>query len=193
MRMSARPARRMESQGLHHGPLAVEPSHLGRRLDHGELAAHVVGRDGMIELLPGAPDDVKVGQRRLDHDDVGPLLDVEPDLAHGLVAVGGVHLVALAVAELRGALRGLPEGPVEGGGVFGRVGHDRGARSPPRRGPPIAMTCPSIIADGPPCPPRPCRGRRRSPRDLEVRRCPRPVRPASRSGRGSCTRTGTHR
>jgi hypothetical protein len=41
--------------------------------------------------------------RGLHHDDVGAFLDVQRDFAHGLARVGRIHLVAAAVAELRGA------------------------------------------------------------------------------------------
>ena len=41
---------------------------------------------------------------------------------------GRVHLVAAAVAELRGALGGLAERAVEGAGVLGGVAHDRHVR-----------------------------------------------------------------
>ena len=47
------------------------------------------------------------------------------DLADGLVAVGRIHLVALAMAEVGGGAGGLAERAVEAGGVLGRVGHDR--------------------------------------------------------------------
>ena len=48
-------------------------------------------------------DEVEIGQGGLDHQDVGALVDIEARLAHRLVAVGGVHLVAAPVAELAGA------------------------------------------------------------------------------------------
>src|SRR2546429_1863101 len=40
------------------------------------------------ELLLGATDQIEARQRGLHQDDVRPLLDVEPDLAHRLVGVG---------------------------------------------------------------------------------------------------------
>ena len=55
----------------------------------------------------------RYGQGRLDHDDVGPFGQVERDLAQGLVAVGRVHLVAAAVAELRRRFGGVAERTVE--------------------------------------------------------------------------------
>src|SRR5438034_166366 len=60
----------------------------------------------------------------LDHDDVRPLGQVERDLAQGLVAVGRVHLIAAAVAELRRRFGRVAERAVEAGGVLGRVAHD---------------------------------------------------------------------
>src|SRR5439155_12207096 len=69
-------------------------------------------------------DDIHVGEGRLDHDDVGPFVQIEGDFTQGLVAVGGVHLVAAPVAKLRRRLGGVAEGTVEAGSVLGRVAHD---------------------------------------------------------------------
>src|SRR5688572_32361129 len=41
------------------------------------------------------------GERGLDHQDVGALVLVEPRLPHRLTGVGGIHLVAAAVARGR--------------------------------------------------------------------------------------------
>ncbi len=54
-----------------------------------------------------------------------PSCDVEQRLAHCLAAVGGVHLVAAAIAERGRRAGGLAEGPVEGRGELGGVGEDR--------------------------------------------------------------------
>src|ERR1035438_7293621 len=53
------------------------------------------------------------GPENSDLDHVGAFLQVELDLAHGFAAVGGVHLVAAPVAELRRGFGGLAERPVE--------------------------------------------------------------------------------
>src|SRR5205823_196279 len=71
---------------------------------------------------------IQAGQRGLHQDDVRPLLDVEADLPHRLVRVGALHLVGLAVAELRRGAGRLPEGAVEGRGRLRRVRHDGNAR-----------------------------------------------------------------
>ena len=123
--MSA-PARRIEVSALEHGGALVEVAGGCRRLDHRVLAADVVGGERHRRVVLDAADQVEVGQRRLDHDDVGALLDVEPRLAHRLVAVGRVHLVAAAVAERGRRVGGLAERPVEGRGELRRVRHDRG-------------------------------------------------------------------
>ena len=117
-------------QRLEHGGALVEQSALGGGLEHGVLAADVVGRDGHARGLLDAADDVQVGQRGLDHQDVGALVGVELGLAHGLERVGRIHLVALAVARLRRAVGGDAERAVEGGGVLGRVGDDRRLAQP---------------------------------------------------------------
>ncbi len=70
-------------------------------------------------------DQVEIGHRRLHHDHVGAFFQVQLDLAHGFAPVGRIHLVAAAVAELRGRFGGLAERPVEDRGEFGRVGKNR--------------------------------------------------------------------
>jgi hypothetical protein len=74
----------------------------------------------------------KVGEGGLHEDHVRALGDVEVDLAHGFAEVGAVHLVAAAVAELRGGAGGLAEGAVESGGELGGVAED--GRGVARRG-----------------------------------------------------------
>ena len=59
----------------------------GGGLDHGVLAGDVVGRHGDVDGVAHPADDVEVAQRRLDHHDVGALLDVEQRLAHALDGV----------------------------------------------------------------------------------------------------------
>ena len=107
----------------HHGPL-VEPAIGGRRLEHGVLAAHVVGGHREPGLALDAVDQVEVRQGRLDHHHVGAFLDIHDGLAHALVGVRGVHLIRLAVAELRRRLGRLAERPVEGRRVLGAVRED---------------------------------------------------------------------
>ena len=69
--------------------------------------------------------DVEIGHAGLHHHHVGPLLEVGGDLAQGLVGVGVVHLVGLLVPLQRaGRADRVAEGPIEGRGVLGRVGHD---------------------------------------------------------------------
>ena len=71
-------------------------------------------------------DDIEIGQAGLDHDHVGAFLDIERDLAQGLVGVGGVHLIGALVAGQRLCRSdGVAERPVKGRGIFRRIGHDR--------------------------------------------------------------------
>ena len=184
-------------QRLEHGGALVEQSALGGRLEHGVLAADVVGGDGHARRVLDAADDVQVGQRGLDHQDVGALVGVELGLAHGLERVGRVHLVALAVARLRRGVGGDAERAVEGGGVLGGVGDDRrlaqargrrARRAGRRRGRPSCRS--ARRRRRPPRPARPRCGRaaRASGRCRRRRR-----RAARRSGRARCTRTGRGR
>lgn len=73
-------------------------------------------------------DDVEIGQGRFDHDDVGPFVEVEVDFLQGFTAVGRIHLIAPAVAEVRCRIGSVAEGTVIGRGVFGGVGHDADIR-----------------------------------------------------------------
>ena len=97
----------------------------GGGLDHRVLAGDLIGEGRHAEGLLHPPHDVEIGQAGLDHHHVGALVEVERDLAQRLVAVAGVHLVGALVADERrvGADR-IPERPVEGRGVFRRIGHD---------------------------------------------------------------------
>ena len=71
---------------LHHDPFAIDPAVCGSRLDHREFAADVVSRDGHVELVPAAADDVQVRKSRFYHHDVGSFPDILSDLTHRLVA-----------------------------------------------------------------------------------------------------------
>src|SRR6202030_2733669 len=85
-----------------------------RAADGGErLAADLVGGHRQGYARGDLADDVEVGERGLDHDDVGTLGDVQGYLAHGLAAAGRVLLVGRPVAELGRALGGLAERPVK--------------------------------------------------------------------------------
>ena len=53
-------------------------------------------------------------------------VDVGGGFAQAFHRVGGVHLIGLAVAVMRGGLRRVAERAVERGGVLGGVGHDGG-------------------------------------------------------------------
>ena len=111
---------------LHADGEAVDPAPLGGCLDHRVLAGHVVGGQGHVDLGSGPGDDVEVGERRLHHHDVGPFAEVEADLLEGLAGVGGILLVALAVAAAGdGDVDRVAERAVERRGVLGGVGHDR--------------------------------------------------------------------
>src|ERR1019366_7925397 len=75
------------------------------------LPADVVGSQRHAGLVLDAANHVEVGQRRLDHQDVGPLLHVEPSLADRLLAVCRIHLVCTPVSEGRGGEGGIAERP----------------------------------------------------------------------------------
>src|SRR6202035_2624397 len=68
--------------------------------------------------------DVEIRERGLDHDDVGAFFEIKGDLFEGFAGVGGVHLIATAIAKLRRGLSGFAEGAVETRAVFGGVGED---------------------------------------------------------------------
>src|SRR5919112_1879978 len=68
-------ARRTSSRPIAWRALAVEPAVLGGGLDHRVFAGHLIGEGRHPKRLLHAPDDVEVGQPRLDHDHVGPFLE----------------------------------------------------------------------------------------------------------------------
>src|SRR5262245_3074047 len=99
---------------LHHRALLFEPAELRRGLEHRILPRHRVSGQGHAELLLGARDHIEVRQGRLHHDDVRAFVEIERDLAHGLLGVGRIHLVGAAVTELGRRVRRLTEGTVKG-------------------------------------------------------------------------------
>ena len=111
--MMSAPARRMAVSVSIIDARLVDPAARAGRLDHRVLAAHLIRGGRLAEALFHLRDDVEIGQRRLHHDDVGALGDVDLDLAQRFLDVGRIHLVAAAVAELRRRVGGLAERPVE--------------------------------------------------------------------------------
>ena len=62
--------------GLKHDPLFIDPA-LGRRcLDHAVFPRDVVDSQRQVVFIAQVAQDVKIGQTRFDHDDVGALFDV---------------------------------------------------------------------------------------------------------------------
>ena len=100
----------------------------GCGLDHRVFARDVVGRDRAVETLAHRPDHVEVGERRLDHQHVCTLVEVERAFAKRLADVRWIHLVAAPVSEGRGRFGHLAERAVERGGVLGGIGDDRRLR-----------------------------------------------------------------
>jgi len=124
-------------------PIARASCHGG--LEHRIFAGHLVGEDGHLEALLHPPHDVEIGQAGLDHHRVRPLREVERHFAQRFFRVGGVHLVAALVPFQEPArAHRIAERPVEGGRIFGGVGHDLDVlvafsfqRGPDRAHPPI--------------------------------------------------------
>src|SRR5260370_3397073 len=111
-----------DSQDLEDDALLVEPAFGYGGFDHGVFAAYVVGAHGDVEFVAHGSDDVQIRQGRLDHHHIGALFQIEGDFLQGLAGVGGIHLVAAAIAELGRGLRGFAEGAVKAGAVLGGVG-----------------------------------------------------------------------
>ncbi len=127
MTIASAPARRIEvSVSSTAARSSIQPL-LGGGLQHRVLAGDVVGGERRPGRVLDLADDVQIWGGGLDHQHVGALLEIELGLAHRFGGVGGIHLVAAAVAELGGRLGGVAEGAVEGGGVLGAVGDDRHA------------------------------------------------------------------
>ena len=128
------------------GP-SIQPGR-GGRLDHGELATHVVGGQRHRDRRAHGGQHVERRHGRLDHDHVGALGHVLRDLGQRLAPVARVLLVGPAVAAAGdGDVDRVAEGAVERGGVLRRVGQDgrpgRGRRRRARHGwrPPGRPSC----------------------------------------------------
>src|SRR5437899_12810806 len=135
-------------QGLEHGPSFLQPSELSRRLDHAVLPTHLKGRNRPVEGLACRMDDVQIRQRRLNHHDVGPLLDVQLNLPKRLTQVGWVHLIGLAVPKLRAGVHRLPKRCVQTRGKLGGIREDRHMeKASPSSAWRIARTPPSIRSE----------------------------------------------
>lgn len=93
-------------------------------MNHGELAADLVRRDRHV--LPdvfGVADDVEVGARGLDHDDIGAFLDIPVDGSAGETPTAWGELIAFAVTKGRARAGCVAERTVQAAGEFRRVGH----------------------------------------------------------------------
>src|SRR4051794_5852525 len=121
--VGARPTDRR--QRLDRRRALVDVARRSRRLEHRVLARHAVRGERQLEALAHRAHDVEVRQRRLDHQHIRALRDVELALAERLADVAGIHLVPPAVAERRHRAGGVAKRPVERRGVLGRVGDDR--------------------------------------------------------------------
>src|SRR5215213_3948247 len=73
--------------------LPIDPAVGSRGLYHGVLTGDVVCRYRQIDSLADRTYHIEVAERRLDHDNVGTLLDVEGHLAKCLTNVGRILLV----------------------------------------------------------------------------------------------------
>src|SRR5579864_8228150 len=100
----------------------VKPAFGYGGFDHGVFAANVVGAYGNIEFVAHGADYIEVREGGLDHYHVRAFFQIERDFFQGFAGVGGIHLVAAAVAELRCGLRGFAERTVETGAIFRGVG-----------------------------------------------------------------------
>lgn len=101
-------------------------------MDHGVLAAHLVGGYGKVfTKILGVADNVEVLAGGLDHDDVGTLVDVSNDGSTGKAATAVGQLVTLAVAEARGGAGSVAEGPVQTARELGGIRHEKCVVSDP--------------------------------------------------------------
>jgi len=112
-------------QRFEHQRIALPRAGSNRRFDHRIFAAHLIGKHRNLEPLLHPPHDVEIGQARLDHDAVGPLGNVERDLAQRLFGIGWVHLIGLLVALQQSTrAHGIAEWAVKGAGIFRGIAHD---------------------------------------------------------------------
>src|SRR5579859_6209371 len=100
----------------------IEPAFGYGGFYHGVFATDVVGPYVNVEFVAYGADDVEVRERGLDHYHVRAFFQIERDFLEGFAGVGGIHLVAAAVAELRRGLRGFAERTIKTGAIFRGVG-----------------------------------------------------------------------
>uniref|UniRef100_A0A1X7ST66 Uncharacterized protein n=1 Tax=Amphimedon queenslandica TaxID=400682 RepID=A0A1X7ST66_AMPQE len=121
-----RPGALDRGQFFQDGRSFIQPSALACGLDHRIFAAGVIGHHRHFgEALAHPGDDIEIGQRRFDHQEIRPFLDIDRRLFEGFSGIGGIHLMATPIAEFRGPLGGVPKRAVKSRSVFHGVGHDR--------------------------------------------------------------------
>lgn len=100
--------------------VGVDPSAFASGMDHRVLAAHVIRRNGHVDVLRNVTNHIEIRERWLDHDHVGTFGEVEVDLADGLANVAMVLLVTLAVAAVGNRhVDGIAEWAVQRARVLG--------------------------------------------------------------------------
>ena len=84
----------------------------------------MINRSRFAEPFPRAPENVEIRQRRLDHNNIGAFIDIEPDFAQRFIGIGRIHLVGTAIAKLRRTFGGIAKRAVKDGSKLRRVTHD---------------------------------------------------------------------
>ena len=92
-------ARALEAvQAFHHRLVIVQPAILSGRLDHGVLAADLIGEGRHPERLLHPMQHIEIGHAGLHHQHVRALGDIQRAFADRLVAVAEIHLIGALVA-----------------------------------------------------------------------------------------------
>ena len=109
----------------------VEPAVLRSGLEHGVLAADLVGKGRHAELVLDAAHHVQVRHAGFDHHHVSTFGDVHGDFAQGFVGVAGVHLIGFFIGPAKVGSRAhcIPERAVKRRCIFRAVSHDAGVNA----------------------------------------------------------------
>ena len=109
---------------LQDNALLINPAVCSGGFYHRIFAADIVDGNRAIRRLVDLSHDIQIGERRLHHDDVRPLLYVESSFFQCLAYICGIHLILAAIAECGHTVRRVTERTVVARGILYRITHD---------------------------------------------------------------------
>src|SRR5690606_41015019 len=115
-------------QSLHHDGLFIKPAVLCCCHMHRILTTDLIDVGGHTQLLLHPAHDIQIRHAGLHHHHISAFFQIEQHFVDGIVAVGRDHLITglVTLDQVAGRTYRIPEGPVIGGGILGRISHDPG-------------------------------------------------------------------